>query len=438
MTIAQLRAALDAARARLHAANAAIQEANAETADMDDLNAELTNAADETERCRTNLEERERVEAIIATNTIPEAPEADQRQVTVGREEPTYRPDGGPSFFADVYFATKGDRAAADRLARNGREVGGPREARVVTTGDPGAAGVVPPAYLAELLTPLPRAGRAFADSIRSLPLPDEGMNLTIPRVQSGVTVAVQATEGAAPSSTDIDTEIVTVPVRTIAGQNDVSIQAFERTVPGIDAIIFQDLRDAYDETLDTQLLAGTGASGQHTGIRAVAGVNTTSYTDASPTAAELLPKLYDGLQKVWTTLKRGKADSIALHPRRSAWLASNLSSTFPLFQLGGFMQAAGAQDRGFVSGPLGLREVTDPNIGTLYGAGTNEDEIYLYDSTRLILMEGPERVRVLTEVLSGNLQVRLQLYAFSAFAGARQPQAICVISGTGLVAPAF
>jgi hypothetical protein len=44
----------------------------------------------------------------------------------------------------------------------------------------------------------------------------------------------------------------------------------------------------------------------------------------------------------------------------------------------------------------------------------------------------------VLTEVLSGNLTVRIQAYAFSAFASERMPKAISVVSGTGLTSPAF
>jgi HK97 family phage major capsid protein len=438
MTLQELRERLEQAIARMNEAADAVEALEDDAPDEERTAAveAFEQAERDVESARAAYERRKKVDEARATLPAPAEPAADEPDqrtpVTVGREAPTYRPDGDASFFSDLYMASKGDPGALERIARHQRET------RDVTTGDPGAAGVVPPVYLAELLAPLPRAGRPFADSIRKLPLPEAGMNLTIPRVQSGVTVAVQATEGTAVSETDIDTETITVPVRTLAGQNDVSIQAFERTVPGIDQIIFQDLRDAYDEQVDTQLLAGSGSSGQHLGIRAVSGINTVTYTDTTPTAAELVPKLYDGLQKIWSTLKRGKADSVALHPRRSAWLASNLSSTFPLFQLGGFMQALGAQDRGFVSGPLGLREVTDANIGTTYGAGTNEDEIYLYDSTRLIFMEGELRARVLAEVLSGTLQVRLQLYAFSAFASAREPKAICVISGTGLVTPTF
>jgi hypothetical protein len=48
----------------------------------------------------------------------------------------------------------------------------------------------------------------------------------------------------------------------------------------------------------------------------------------------------------------------------------------------------------------------------------------------------GHSRVRVLQEVLSGTLQVRIQLYNYVAAMQHRRPKAISVISGTGLVAP--
>jgi hypothetical protein len=43
-------------------------------------------------------------------------------------------------------------------------------------------------------------------------------------------------------------------------------------------------------------------------------------------------------------------------------------------------------------------------------------------------------RTRVLQEVLSGTLQVRLQVYNYVAFMANRRPEAISVISGTGLI----
>jgi hypothetical protein len=56
-------------------------------------------------------------------------------------------------------------------------------------------------------------------------------------------------------------------------------------------------------------------------------------------------------------------------------------------------------------------------------------DELYLW--------EGPPRIRVLQEVLSGTLQVRFQLYNYVAALPQRRPKAISIISGTGLIAPA-
>jgi hypothetical protein len=131
-------------------------------------------------------------------------------------------------------------------------------------------------------------------------------------------------------------------------------------------------------------------------------------------------------------------ADAIVMHPRRAAWLASNLSSTFPLFQQGSFSQGVGGQDGGFIQTVAGLRVIVDPNIATNYGAGTNEDEIYVVSLQDLILMEGPLYTRVFEEVGSGTGVIRYQVFGHSAFLGNRYPTAITAISGTGLVTPTF
>jgi hypothetical protein len=65
------------------------------------------------------------------------------------------------------------------------------------------------------------------------------------------------------------------------------------------------------------------------------------------------------------------------MHPRRAAWLASNLSSTFPLFQLGTLVQSVGEQEGAMITSFSGLRVVLDASIGTTYGASTNEDEVF-------------------------------------------------------------
>lgn len=340
----------------------------------------------------------------------------------------------GRSFFVDMVNATRGDIEARLRLERHTQDIAAERRdiSTVVTAG----GNFVPPAYLGELYAELPRPGRQFADALGSRPLQATGMNITIPRITTGTSEAIQTADNAAVSETDIVEALLTVPVRTIAGQQDVSQQLFDRAEPSIDSVIFSDLRRAYDAALDSQLLNGTGGSGQHTGIRAVASVNTVTFT--SPvTAAALVPKVYDAIQQVESN-RFTQADMIVMHPRRSAWLASNLSSTFPLFQLGTLNQASGTQDVGMTTSLGGLRVVRDANVRTQDGAATNQDEVYVVSSSDLILWEGPLQARVMPEVGSGNLTVRLQLFAYSAFASGRQPKAITIISGAGLVTPSF
>lgn len=387
---------------------------------------------------------RETVERLIAISrareTIPPAEDDEGNGEDRGRREPlrikephSYRADNNDkvSFFGDLVAARKGDVVAAERLSKHSRET------RDVSTGDPGAGVFVPPLYLAEMWAELPREGRPFADAVPKMPLPDTGMTITVPRVTTATTTAIQAAEANAASETDIDGTLLSVGVRTIAGQNDVSLQALERTMPGMDFLIFQDLRADYDEQLDTQCLQGSGASGQHLGIDTVTNINTVTYTDASPTAAEFVPKIYDAIQQIAAGRFR-RADAIVIHPRRAAWLASNLSSTFPLFQLGVLNQAAGSQQAGFVDNFAGLRVIIDANISTEIGASTDEDQVFVVRLADLFLLEGPLRVRVFDDVLSGTLQVRLQVVAYSAFISGRQPEAIARIRGTGLKAPTF
>jgi len=368
------------------------------------------------------------------------------------KSEPIYRADRQKetSFIRDV-FNSKSDARAMDRLLANDREVMESgvvivgkqlvpaSEIRDVTTGG-GAAGFLPPAWMAELAYRYPRWGRPFADAVNnSVQLPDYGLLLSIPKVTGGVTVDMQTPEGNVVSETDIASQSLTVPVVTIAGQNDLTIQALERTLPTMDQIVFQDLLGSYDERLDSQMLAGTGSNGQHLGIRGVQNVETVTWTASTPTQVALLPQIYKGAALIASDYKRGIADLLVIHPRRSAWLAAGTTTSFPLFQLGQLFHAVGQQAQGFTApGPLGFVEVRDGNVGVNYGASTNCDEIYLVVSRELFLMEGALRMRVHEQTLGGNLITRLQVFAFSAFASNREPHAICVISGTGLASPSF
>lgn len=440
MNINEARSAYNSAVERMNESASAIEAAPAD-ADIDALASTFDTAKAEVERSKRQLD---RIEAIAESRAaftpvdIPSEPQSSQGEVRYHpvakgslKQESTYRPDNGTSFFRDLVKSNV-DRDAAERLHRHTLEM---RD--VTTTNTTSGGGFIPPVYLGNLYAELPRAGRPFADALPRLPLPATGMTVSIPRITTGTAAAVQATENNAVQETDLVSTQLDVPVVTIAGLNDVSKQLFDRSDPGIDQIIFADLRADYDAKLDTQLISGSGSTGYHTGIASVSSINTVTYTDASPTAAELLPKVYDAIQKVWSN-RYDAPTHIVMHPRRAAWLASNLSSTFSLFQQGGLYQGVGTQANGLVGMFAGLPVISDPNITTTSGSSTNEDVIYVVRASDMPLMEGPLQADTFPDTGSGSLTVRLRLFAYSAFASGRQPKSITTISGTGLAAPTF
>jgi hypothetical protein len=165
----------------------------------------------------------------------------------VKSEARTYSPKSEASFVADAYAAQfNNDFAAKDRLARHMNEE--KIERRDVTSAN--FAGLVVPQFLTDLAAPFSRAGRPFLDVARKHQLPDAGLVISISKVTTGSTTAVQ-TEGAAVSETNMDDTKLDVSVVTVAGQQNVSRQALERGT-GIDSLVMADLVSAYNTNLDS------------------------------------------------------------------------------------------------------------------------------------------------------------------------------------------
>lgn len=368
-----------------------------------------------------------------------EPDEAKRQAIRVVRESKTYERGAPHSYFRDVWAAGQGDGQASARLNKHQQEAAvelRDPELRAVTSSDPGAGTFIPPLYMGSEWIDKERFRRPFADNCASVPLSPHGKQMDFPRTQTAPTVAAQATEGSGPSATDFDGETYSVPKATIAGQNDWSIQAYEWSQPGADEVVMRELVKAYNAELDRQLLAGSGGSGEHTGIRSVSSINTQTFSSGN--AAALLGKIYAGFSDVATNAPGYQANAVVMHPRRGSWMASHRDGNSNLLQSGDLVFAAGRQDRGFAGSLAGIGALLDGNIATNRGASTNEDEVYLVDFDELYLAEGPLRVRTMSEVLSGTLQVRLQVFAYSAFAGGRRPKVICKISGAGLATPTF
>jgi HK97 family phage major capsid protein len=378
------------------------------------------------------------VRAAVADVAMPQVGGA-----KVTREERTYTPTSGASFIKDAFNAQfKQDFSASERLARHMREEA--MERRAVDTGN--FEGLVVPEYLTQLAAPLARSGRPTLDfATNKMALGPSGMTLNISRMTTGTSTAIQQTQNTAVSETDADDTLLTVNVRTIAGQQDLSRQAIERGT-GIDSFIVGDLIRSWHTTLDNQVLNGAGTNGTIKGISASGG-SAITFTATTPTVALLYPKLADALQKVQSNVFTTPTHWI-MHPRRLAFLLAGVdSSNRPLV-----VPAAGGPTNAVSSGSgtaqygnsgyqlLGLPIITDASVATNGGDGTNQDEIYLVDSREMHLWEQPGSPFSLRfeATTAGSLTVKTVVYGYAAFTAERYPLAASIISGTGLVAPTF
>ena len=362
----------------------------------------------------------------------------------VTREARTYSADTDASFVKDAFTAKfSNDYAAQERLARHTREE--EVERRSVGTGN--FAGLVIPQYLVDLAAPLARAGRPTADfATNKMLLPAAGMTLNISRMTTGTSTAIQAAENDAISNTNADDTLLTVNVRTIAGQQDISKQAIERGT-GIDTFIIQDLIRGWHTTLDNQILNGSGNSGEIVGLTNTSGINTITYTDASPTVAALYPKLADAYQSVQTDAFMNPTHWV-MHPRRLAFLLAAVDlAGRPLVvpTLNGPMNAyATGTGQAYYGNSgyslMGLPIVADANVLTDGGAGYDQDEIYCVTAPEFHLWEqaGSPFALNFDATGAGSLTIKSVVYGYAAATAGRYPGAFSKISGTGLVAPTF
>jgi HK97 family phage major capsid protein len=292
----------------------------------------------------------------------------------------------------------------------------------------------------------LARAGRVTADACTQMDLPPSTNSLIMPKLKTGTATAAQSDLGTV-SSHDPETETITVPVITIAGNQDLARQLFDRMLPGFDTVLFGDLAADYATRLDINVLSGNGSAPNSRGILETAGIEKVTFTSASPTVAELYGWLADAAQRI-SSKRYLAASAIIMHPRRWGWLLAQVDTTGrPLvvphasgaYNATGNMENVAAQ--GIVGELQGLPVLLDPSIPTNLGAGTNQDSIIVARVEDSYLWENqaqPVNFRVFEEVLSKELAIRLQVFGYSAFTGARYPQSIATVGGTGLVTPVF
>ena len=449
--------------------------------------------ADKTIKAFRKTLKREETAAAAAAATASE--QRTHEPVAYVTSEPgVYDPENkrGGSYFQDLgtiaasaaRLGGSGASAALERMARNDREVqvemrkvddktrrtfdsfvsneGGSAETRANPSTTFGQGGeFVPPLWLVSSYAPLVRPDRIIANRVKGAALPPGIDVINLPKITVGSLTGVQSGQGGGVASQDIQTSTVAASVRTLAGQEDISLQLLEQSPLQMDGVIADDLMRDLWQRLDTQLCTGTGLNGQHQGVFTLAGASSnTSITNANwvtcasalfhdaSTAGTQYRSILNAKNQI-EVLRIAAATEIWAHPRRvNSWEYSAVDSTFrPLFvPYQGFNQIGTDSPNapeGYSGQLAGLPVFKDGNIPTtcVTGAvtGGTGDAVAVVKADVLLLWEGTPRFRALPEILSGTLQIRYQVYQYSAFMPNRFPPSVSVITGTtGLAVPGF
>jgi hypothetical protein len=365
------------------------------------------------------------------------------RVARVGSEERTYHPGNcrkGKEFLHDVTrnFLYQ-DPECQGRLARHMSEERVERGQYLTrATGTGAFAGLTVPQYLTEMFAPAVAARRPFADAMTSLPLPANGMTVSISRITTSTDVGLQANENDASTEQDADDTLLTENVQTAAGQQTISRQAIERGA-GIEEVTMRDLQRRWATTLDSTII-----NQATTGLLAVA----TDITFTTPVTAEALyPKILEGASaSEEALLGQADPDIVVMHSRRWYWMQSQMVSKWPLIGQPGIDPRHGGENLAETYGsgfrgilPSGMRVIVDNNIPKTLGGGTEDtvvvvprDESFIWEDS-----DAPQFIRA-EQAKAASLGVLLVLYGYFAYTMRRYANSHQQITGAGLVTPVF
>lgn len=311
-----------------------------------------------------------------------------------------------------------------------------------------GAGGeFVPPMYLTEEWIAFARAGRVFANACRRQDLPPGTMSISIPKVDSGVTVSPQGTQNTNVSNTDLGTEYVTFPVITVAGAQNISLQLIERSPVDFQGVAFSDLAAAQAQAVDQQAIAGSGTGGQVTGVINTGGIFSLNYaTDTSGVIASFMGNVAHAKADI-AGARFAPATDIFMTPARWEWLEQQVDTNgrplitpvnngpFNAFQI----SAETAVAQGATGGRmLGLNVWQDANIPSNLGTGANQDALIITKTDDIYLYETPVISRALSQTLGAQMTIVCQLYSYMAYTAARYPTGIAYVTGAILVPPTW
>ena len=322
------------------------------------------------------------------------------------------------------------------------------------------------------------RAGRTIANLPRQIPMPQGTDSINLPKLSTLTQVAPQQADGAPVASRDITSTSVQANVKTLAGQEDVSLQLLEQS-PGdlMDGVIMEDLMADYNRLVGRQVAYGSGANTSSLNAGQILGLygggatpnwagTSNIATTATITGVGFLPIV----GAMWSNIANQRFDVENVHgvfnPRRLAWWMTSLdgasgtvgrpvvgAETYGPYNVQGLLEG-GAAAEGLVASSMGGRVglYAEPNIpggvttsGGDTAIGDNGSGVPLAGQTHdagvmakwddVWLFESDLRTRVLYEVLSGVLMARFQVYSYVAML-VRYGQSLAIAYGTSFAAP--
>ena len=264
-------------------------------------------------------------------------------------------------------------------------------------------AGLIPTRQLTTVINGLANNTRSAIDAISTGVLPDAGMSFEIPKITTLPTVAETA-EAGTPSNTDQASSFVTVSVKKYAGQQQFSVELFDRSSPLFITELMNNMAAQYAAATDKAV---------YTALASGATADATTLT-TYPTASELLGFVSRGAASVYTNTQ-GFARNILANTSQWANLMTLNDSGRPIYMAAQPQNAGGEVRVDSIRGNVaGLDLYVSANVPTANDTD-KDDSMLIINPTAYTWYESPTYQLRADVIASGEILVAM--YGYGAIA---------------------
>jgi len=264
-------------------------------------------------------------------------------------------------------------------------------------------AGLIPTRQLTTVINGLANNTRSAIDAISTGVLPDAGMSFEIPKITTLPTVAETA-EAGTPSNTDQASSFVTVNVKKYAGQQQFSVELFDRSSPLFITELMNNMAAQYAKATDLAV---------YTALASGATADSTTLT-TYPTASELLGFVSRGAASVYSNTQ-GFARNILANTSQWANLMTLNESGRPIYMASQPSNAGGVVRPDSIRGNVaGLDLYVTANVPSANDTD-KDDSMLVINPTAYTWYESPTYQLRADVIASGEILVAM--YGYGAIA---------------------